>query len=133
MVARHYASFACYLEEYTAIILRTKATFDPTKSAELICADEHTLVKYLRKSIPCNCLDEKYKQVKSITKMGLCANPHCCLPDRRAERKTMLYCTRCRSVNYCSPECQKANWSEHKKSCKEASDRSATWESRRQP
>jgi len=27
-------------------------------------------VKYLRKNIPCNCLDEKYKEVKSITKRG---------------------------------------------------------------
>ena len=40
--ARLFASIACYLEEYTAFILQTKATFDPTKLAELIgCDDIH--------------------------------------------------------------------------------------------
>jgi hypothetical protein len=80
-------------------------------------ADEHTLVKYLRKNIPCKCLDEKYKEVKSITKMGVCFNSQCSIPDRMVERKSMLYCTRCRQVNYCSAECQKAAWPEHKELC----------------
>ncbi len=31
---------------------------------ELTRADEHTLVKHLRKSNPCFCLDEKYIEVK---------------------------------------------------------------------
>ena len=115
--AQCFASIACYLEEYTAFILQTKATFAPTKSAELICADEHTLVKYLRQKIPCPCLDEKYKQVKSITKMGLCCNPHCSLPDRMVQRSKMMYCTRRSSLNYCSPACQKAHWPTHKKFC----------------
>jgi hypothetical protein len=30
-------------------------------------ADEHTLVKFFRKRIPCSCLDEKYQEVKQIT------------------------------------------------------------------
>jgi hypothetical protein len=76
-------------------------------------------VKYLRKNIPCNCLDEKYKEVKSITKMGVCRNPQCQVPDGRVERSKMLYCTRCCVVNYCCRECQEAAWPVHKEFCDE--------------
>ena len=40
---------------------------DAVKQFEFLAADEHTLVKYLRKNIPSNCLDEKYNEVKSVT------------------------------------------------------------------
>jgi hypothetical protein len=118
--ARFYASRACYFEEYIAVfLLKTKAKADATNVAELFSADEHTLVKYLRKNIPCKCLDKKYKEVKSITKMGFCCNPQCSIPNHMVERKSMLYCTRCRHVNYCSAECQKAHWPNHKEFCDE--------------
>jgi hypothetical protein len=116
--ARCYAAIACYFEEHNAVYLqKTKFTHDPTKPLELFSADEHTLVKYLRKNIPCKCLDKKYKEVKSITKMGVCFNPKCSIPDKRVERRKMLYCTRCCVVNYCSRECQEAAWPEHKELC----------------
>ena len=129
--AKLFASIACYLEEYTAFILQTKATFAPTKSAELICADDHTLVKYLRKRIPCNCLDEKYKQVQSITKMGVCFNVRCSIPDRMVERRSMVYCTRCRQANYCSRECHEAAWPRHKKCCDKTVEKKAKFDSRK--
>eukprot|EP00573_Skeletonema_grethae_P001846 CAMPEP_0201686002 /NCGR_PEP_ID=MMETSP0578-20130828/599_1 /ASSEMBLY_ACC=CAM_ASM_000663 /TAXON_ID=267565 /ORGANISM="Skeletonema grethea, Strain CCMP 1804" /LENGTH=451 /DNA_ID=CAMNT_0048169989 /DNA_START=47 /DNA_END=1402 /DNA_ORIENTATION=- len=84
---------------------------------EMFHADEHTLVRYLRKSIPCSCLDEKYKEVKCITKLGFCCNELCSKPDRMAERRSMMRCTGCGDVNYCSRECQKAHWPAHKKTC----------------
>ncbi len=84
---------------------------------ELFHADEHTLVRYLRKSIPCSCLDEKYKEVKSITKVGFCCNELCSKQDRMVERRSMLRCTGCGDVHYCSRECQKSHWQEHKKMC----------------
>jgi len=120
--ARCYAFIARHFEEHIAVYLavflqETKATLDPTKVIELKHGDEHTLVKYLRKNIPCKCLDKKYKEVKSITKMGLCRNPQCSIPNRRVERKSMLYCTRCCAANYCSAECQRADWPVHKGVC----------------
>jgi hypothetical protein len=116
--ARSYASLARYFEEHIAVYLhKRKVTMDATKMLELMRGDEHTLVKYLRKLIPCNCLDEKYKEVKFTTKMGLCFNLQCHVPDRMVERRSMLYCTRCRQANYCSPKCQKAAWPEHKELC----------------
>ena len=82
---------------------------------ELYKCDEHTLVKYLRKRIPCSCLDEKYNEVKSITRMGLCFNAQC--TSDIVQRSKMMCCARCGEVNYCSRECQKAAWPEHKTNC----------------
>lgn len=50
---------------------------DHQKMFELLDGDEHSLVQFFRKQIPCSCLDEKYNQVKSITKMGICFNNSC--------------------------------------------------------
>eukprot|EP00984_Skeletonema_dohrnii_P033098 scaffold28586_cov107-Skeletonema_dohrnii-CCMP3373.AAC.6 len=112
------AAIASYLEECNAMHLRkTQASINSAKTAELFRGDEHTVVKYLRKKIPCSCLDKKYKEVKSMARMGSCYNPNCSLPDQKIERSRMLYCTRCSQVNYCSPECQKADWKIHKEDC----------------
>jgi hypothetical protein len=91
---------------------------DRQKILELLDGDEHTLVQFFRKQIPCSCLDEKHKEVKSVTKMGICFNDDSCpLPGNMAVRSKMLRCTGCRNVNYCSRECQEANWPMHKKYC----------------
>ena len=120
-IARLYACLASYFEEFVEVSYRkTKAAPSLTKTFELCGADDHTLVSYYRKRIPCSCLDEKYKEVKTVKKMGLCYNPSCSLPDYgRVERCKMLSCRRCGDANYCSVECQKSHWKEHKKLCDE--------------
>ena len=120
--ARQIASFARYFEyvnvEYSHCHGRNEGnTANWQNMFEMISADEHTLVKYLRKRIRCHCLEEKYKQVKSITKMGTCMNSRCSLPGRRVERSKMKYCTQCCLANYCSRECQVADWPRHKENC----------------
>jgi hypothetical protein len=75
------------------------------------------LVSYIRNHIPCSCLDGKYKQVKSITKIGHCANEDCSHPGRMVERNAMKHCTRCRREYYCSRKCQVADWHYHKQYC----------------
>jgi hypothetical protein len=92
------------------------------KLIELIDGDEHTLVQFFRKQIPCSCLDEKYKEVKSIPKMGVCYNGNCPLPGNMVVRSKMLQCTGCCDgycVSYCSRECQEAHWPHHKEFCGE--------------
>ena len=79
--------------------------------------DEHTIVSFFKTRIPCKCLDKIRKEVKSIVKMGICNNTDCTLPDRKAERSKLLECQQCRAVYYRSSECQKADWSTHKKYC----------------
>jgi hypothetical protein len=118
--ARVIASIAYYFEQYIATHLeKTQPVMKWHQIAELQHSDLHTLVKFLRKRIPCKCLDKKYKEVKSVTKMGVCFNNECPLPDRRAAQSEMFHCTGCRQVCYCSVECQKVDWPRHKEGCKQ--------------
>lgn len=127
-LARKCAASAHYFRRMSAIyremsrcnrgeVSGVRADLEMEKIMELYVSDEHTLVRYLQKRIPCSCLDAKYQEVKGIKKIGLCGNPKCKIPDRVAERSTMLYCTKCRKSNYCSRECQEADWPLHKEKC----------------
>jgi hypothetical protein len=103
-----------------ALYMKTSKAPYIQKILELLDGDEHTLVQFFRKQIPCSCLDEKYNEVKSVTKMGICYNRDCPLPGNMAVRSSMLRCTGCLNdhyVSYCSRECQEANWSNHKRFC----------------
>ena len=107
--ARTYAAYAFFIQKYFSVM--NGSTFVPfsAKVEDLFYADEHTLVSFLRKHIPCSCLDKKYKEVRSTAKMSGCYNEHCSLPDRKVERSKANPCSRCRSAYYCSRECQKAD------------------------
>jgi hypothetical protein len=64
------------------------------------------------------CLNEKYRDDKSLKlKMEFCFNPGCSWPNQMAERSKIFYCTRCYTTNYCSIECQKADWKRLKVDC----------------
>ena len=118
--ARTHAKITQFVEGVIATskkVDRSKGDLDCAKIFELGVADEHTLVQFYRKQIPCSCLDDKYNEVKSVTKMGMCCNEACPLPDQRAVRSKMVCCARCRKVNYCSRECQVAAWPGHKEYC----------------
>lgn len=43
-----------------------------------------------------------------------CSNKGC---KQHLEKKTMMCCSLCRDVTYCSRKCQKAHWSRHKICC----------------
>ena len=100
------------------------------KIFELYLGDDHTLMSFLRKRIPCKCLDKKYKEVKWITKIGLCCNEDCSLPGNKTARGEMLSCTQCRRASYCSRECQVAHWPSHKEFCVAAANMRAAQKSR---
>ncbi|KAK1734238.1 hypothetical protein QTG54_015005 [Skeletonema marinoi] len=78
-LARKCAACARYFEQYIAAELhQTQAIMHWQKIKEMsIEGDTHTLVKLFRKRIPCACLNKKYDEVKTITKMGICLNPQC--------------------------------------------------------
>ena len=113
------ASFAKYFEQRIEVfIYKTQPIIKWHKIAELQHSDIHTLVSFLRKRIPCKCLDEKYKQVKSMTKMGRCCNNECFLSDKQVARSEMFCCDGCHAVFYCCHGCQKVHWPQHKEQCK---------------
>ena len=123
-IAGLYAVLAFSFEDYMAA-LKTKGAPCLSKMLELHSADEHTLVSYYKKRTSCSCLDEKYKEVKSVKKMGWCYNKTCSHPGRKVERSKMFCCTRCGEANYCSVECQRADWKTHKMFCKIIAERTA--------
>ena len=129
--AQLFASFASYFENYMAIrVHKSKASPNYSKIVELLGADDHSLVSYYRKHIPCSCLDEKYKEVKSVKKIGRCCNTKCRLPGGKVERSKMFCCTRCGEANYCSVECQRADWKKrHKQVCGKVAKIKAEFES----
>eukprot|EP00984_Skeletonema_dohrnii_P011221 scaffold4462_cov119-Skeletonema_dohrnii-CCMP3373.AAC.4 len=121
-LARLSALFFRYFEQYIAAALHQSQALMNWPKIDVISngrgSDIHSLVKFFRKRIPCKCLDEKYDEVKHITKMGICYNPECRLNlSGEVERSKTMYCSRCRSVTYCSHECHKASWSGHKEIC----------------
>jgi len=129
-IACKYAALSCYFEQYVEVdLLNTRAFPNWCKINELYAADMHTLVSFLKKRIPCSCLDEKYKEVKHIPKIGLCCSPECPLPCGMTERSLTMCCSRCRAANYCSRECQVASWQGHKGECAFYSDLKAKFQS----
>jgi len=95
-MAGRLAFVASHLEQWIDVMLqRAKAVPEVLKAIELLVhSDEHTIVSFFRKRIPCSCLDAKYEEVKSIKKMGICRGLHCSLPHGGVERSTMFTCTR---------------------------------------
>ena len=84
------------------------------KIDELKGGGQREVIRFFSKRIACNCLKQPYKEAKKAqpTRLGICAN---CGPDK--DRKILKDCQRCKYVQYCSRECQKAHWPEHKLAC----------------
>jgi CDGSH-type Zn-finger protein len=98
-------------------VYKSQACVDWPKVIESSGSDKHTRVKFFWRRIRCPCLDKAYEEVKSIKKMGVCFNQRCAHRYREVERTELRCCSRCRSVIYCSRECQVADWSVHKEFC----------------
>ena len=131
--ASDHATFARYFEQHIAVELKqSQALINWPKVDDTYEADKHTLVNFLRRRIPCSCLDKKYEEVKHITKMGFCYNPQCSIPDRKVKRSKAKYCSRCRCATYCSRECQVADWSKHKRFCDRDVAKIAEFEAKQQ-
>ncbi len=98
--AQKMAICARYMEQYIAITFHKTQTLICWPKVEQMSLDMHTLwlLKFYGYRIPCSCLDEKYEEVKDITKMGVCCNEQCNAPYGEVERSKTKYCSRCRCV-----------------------------------
>ena len=111
--AHHAAICATLMDGY----LSDLSDLSTMKLYDIIQANDKMILTYFRKRTSCSCLDEKRKEYKGVKKTGKCCNDQCPLPERVAERSSLLYCTACKLVQYCSAECQKVNWKYHKHQC----------------
>ena len=70
-------------------------------------------LKFFRKRTTCKCLKKMHLEArKTIPKMGKCR--HC---KEEMDRELLHVCGRCMVEQYCSRECQVANWPEHWEVC----------------
>jgi len=123
--SHHSAILARFFEQWLAFKLYESQPYIDWPKVLESAGDEHTLVKFFWRRIRCSCLDEGYNNFKSIPKMGICFNPQCRHQRRLVQRSELRCCSRCRSVNYCSRECQAADWSVHKELCDEVAAKRA--------
>ena len=70
-------------------------------------------------SAECQRADWKeHKKVCSETKPDISGDGcHKCHKEKSREGKNLLKCSRCGAARYCSAECQRGDWKEHKKVC----------------
>ena len=90
-----------------------------SKVRDFVCGSRgiknRDVLKFFRKRITCSCLKKMHLEVrKTQPKLGKCS--HC---EVVKERALLMVCSRCRILQYCSRECQVADWAEHKGYCKE--------------
>ena len=70
-------------------------------------------LKFFSKRITCSCLNAIHQNArKTITKTGLC-----CGCDKEFKRVALSVCSRCMITQYCSRECQVADWHDHERDC----------------
>lgn len=61
----------------------------------------------------CDCMKPKKIEAKNMEKLGQC---HGC--KEWFQKADLLFCTGCNAVKYCSKECQRQKWNDHKVDCK---------------
>ncbi|EJK51291.1 hypothetical protein THAOC_29550 [Thalassiosira oceanica] len=80
---------------------------------KLVGGNRRDVVKFVAKRLPCTCLKELHRAArKKLPKVGICTG---C--KKQIPRSELFICTGCRHTVYCSRECQRADWSNHKKFC----------------
>ena len=118
--SNHFNNYLCIFSEFlTQCVARDVHKSQPLIYAarfhELARSDKRRLISYMKKRIPCSCLDAKYKEVRSLPKTGFCSYPHC---GGKLKLSSLMSCEGCRKEHYCSKACQAADWSRHKEDCK---------------
>ncbi len=73
---------------------------------------------YYKRLKDCDCLKEKWRQLRKQTKISRC--DQCC---KDIPRRETLICSRCWTAQFCSKACQVKHWPKHKSFCSKKSDK----------
>lgn len=93
---------AAGMRDGSASHMRLVSEKDFIKIRSDLCGDPvRQCTKFFLSRTSCDCLKEKYEVLRSGPMMGRCRN---CLQSK--ERKQLMTCSNCRSVDYCSTACQ---------------------------
>jgi hypothetical protein len=104
----------------TLVLLCTFINFALGKSVDLErqvadTASEHKLALIFYKRAPCLCFVQIIKKLDSETHTERCSNPAC---RDRLPSDSLFECKRCVVIAYCSKECQKMDYPQHRNVCK---------------
>ena len=77
-----------------------------------ITSSRRDCLKFYRKRTSCKCLKKMHLEARTEPKTGTCT--HC---EEESDRELLHVCSRCMVSQFCSRECQLADWSEHKEFC----------------
>ncbi len=70
------------------------------KNMDIAFGCDRSLIKFFTERIPCSCLDDIHAAAKLyLPKISLC--DHCGI---KSERRSMLWCSKCRAFQFCSRE-----------------------------
>ena len=117
-MAKHLACAITTLENYDGsgeIDSTINSRVVSKKARDLLRGSDNMrdVLKFYRKRVPCSCLRDMHLEARKILpKLGVC---FCC--EAVKDRALLMVCSRCRLSQYCSRECQVADWPSHKREC----------------
>ena len=121
LMARFFAQAVLYIEAF-CIKAAAESTYQGYRAfldynfklRDLWQGGEREITKFFHKRNVCTCLKGKCVQLRTQKKLGACY--HC---KQSYERKILMLCTQCKFFQYCSPECQRGHWPDHRDWCRQ--------------
>lgn len=107
------AGVVIYLEAYEGRDFKSRCVRLKMKLDDVIGGGERAAALFFAKRAPCSCLEEKKRLLKNLAKTSICA---AC--NEIKDCTSLMKCGGCRVVQYCSEDCQRADWPVHKDQCK---------------
>ena len=111
------AGVVIYLEAYEGRDFKSRCVRLKMKLDDVIGGGERAAALFFAKRAPCSCLEEKKRFLKNLAKTSICA---AC--NEIKDCTSLMRCGGCRVVQYCSENCQRADWPIHKDQCKTLRD-----------
>ncbi|EJK58612.1 hypothetical protein THAOC_21249 [Thalassiosira oceanica] len=94
--------------DWSVVVMRSAKTGE-----KLMLGNRRDVVKFAAKRLPCTCLKELHRATRTkVVKVGVCASCR-----KQFSRSELFVCTGCLMDEYCSKDCQRAHWSQHKRHC----------------